>query len=267
MTNLDPLDLPPPQEPSAPGSVVDLHSVIRLLLDKSWLIVSCVVLAVIAAAVYVERAPRIYEALTTVQVEQEDAKVIKAEQVVSEDMRGLDILNTVAQKLCNDALLQQVLETNHLMPPEGSLVSGGSKPLTREETLKLFSHDVKSTLRRNTRLIDTTVRSTDPQRAARLANSLIEIYLQDDALAQHTTTGSAHDLLEKEAEEERTKLEASEQALQNYRRTNGAISLEQNQDIVTPQLQDLNKRLTQSKANLVEAGGAYSNSLTMTTNI
>jgi polysaccharide biosynthesis transport protein len=267
MTNLDPLDLPPPQEPSAPGSVVDLHSVIRLLLDKSWLIVSCVVLAVIAAAVYVQRAPRVYEAVTTVQVEQEDAHVIKAEQVVSEDMRGLDILNTVAQKLCNDALLQQVLETNHLMPPEGSLVSGDSKPLTREETITRFSHDVKTTLRRNTRLIDTTVRSTDPQRAARLANSLIEIYLEDDALMQHTTTGSAHSSLQKEADEERKKLEASERALQVYRETNGAMSLEQNQDIVTPVLLDLSKRLTQSKANLIEAGGAYSNSLTMTTNI
>ncbi len=257
MPNLDPLDLPPPQESSAPGSVVDLHSIIRLLLDKSWLIVSCVVLAVIAAAVYVNWAPRIYEAVTTIQVEQEDARVVKSEQVVSEDMRGLEILNTVAQKLCNDALLQQVLETNHLLPPDGALVTGGSKPLTREETLKRFSHDVKTTLRRNTRLIDTSVRSTDPQRAALLANSLVETYLQDDAVTQHATTGSASDFLQKEAERQKDKLLKSEQALQDYRKKVGAISLEQNQDIVTPQLQDLNKRRTQSKANLIEAGGLF----------
>src|SRR5665213_3063309 len=94
MPNLDPLDMPPAQESSESNSIVDFHGIIRLVLDKSWLIVSCVVLAVIAASVYVERAPRIYEATTTVEVEQEDAKVVKAEQVVSEDMRGLDILNT-----------------------------------------------------------------------------------------------------------------------------------------------------------------------------
>ena len=138
MTNLDPLDLPPPQEPSASGSIIDLHGIIRLVLDKGWLIVSCVVLAVIAAAVYVERAPRVYEAVTTVQVEQQEAKIVKAEQVVSEDMRGLDVLNTVAQKLCNAALLQQVLETNHLLPPEGTVVTNGSKTLTREETITRF---------------------------------------------------------------------------------------------------------------------------------
>ena len=97
--------------------MLDLHGIIRLLLDKSWLIVSCVVLAVIFAAIYVQRAPRIYEATTTVQVEQEEQKVIKVEQVVSEDLRGLEILNTIAQKLRNLGLLEEVLEANNMLPP------------------------------------------------------------------------------------------------------------------------------------------------------
>jgi capsular exopolysaccharide synthesis family protein len=267
MRSPDPLDLPPPQEPSVPGSAVDLHGIIRTVLDKGWLIVSCVVLAVLAAAVYVERAPRIYEAVTTVEVEQEDAKVVKSEQVVSEDMRALDILNTVAQKLCNTALLQQVLETNHLLPPAGTVEGNSSKTLTREESITRFSHNVKATLRRNTRLIETSVRNTNAVLAARLANSLVENYLNDDALAQHTTTGNANEFLTKEAERQKDKLEKSDKALSDYRKKVGAISLEQNQDIITPQLQDLNKRLTQSKAALIEAEGAYSNSLKMSTNI
>jgi capsular exopolysaccharide synthesis family protein len=267
MQNPDPLDLPSPQGPSASGTTADLHGVIRLVLDKSWLIVSCVVLAVIAAAVYVQRAPRVYEASTTVQVEQEDAKIVKAEHVVSEDLRGLDILNTVAQKLGNPSLLQQVLETNHLLPSEGAVVTNGSKRLTREETIAQFARNVKTSLRRNTRLIDTTVRNTDPQLAARLANSLVENYLAQDAVAQHTTTESANAFLQQEAERQKKKLEASEQALQNYRKKVGSVSLLQSQDIITPQLQDLNKRLTQSKANLVQAEGAYQDSLKMSSNV
>jgi len=259
--------MPPAQESSESNSIVDFHGIIRLVLDKSWLIVSCVVLAVIAASVYVERAPRIYEATTTVEVEQEDAKVVKAEQVVSEDMRGLDILNTVAQKLENAALLQQVLETNHLLPPEEMVVSNGVQMLTRDQVLKQFEGNVKTTLRRNTRLIDTSVRNTDPQLAARLANSLIENYLGQDALAQHTTTEGANVFLQQEADRQKKKLEASERALQDYRKQVGSISLQQSQDIITPQLQDLNKRLTQTKANLVQAEGAYKDSLSMPTNI
>jgi polysaccharide biosynthesis transport protein len=267
MHSMDPMDLPPPQEPSVPGSIVDLHGFIRLLLDKGWLIVSCIVLAVIGAAWYVQRAPRIFEAVNTVQVEQEDRKVVKAEQVVSEDMRGLEILNTIAQKLCNTYLLEQVLATNHLLPAEAPALADGSNALTREEAVKRFARNVKTSLRRNTRLIDISVRDTNAYVAAQLANSLVENYLGEDAQTQHATTEDASAFLKREAKAQEIKLEASEQALQDYRRKIGAVSLQESQDIVTPQLQDLNKRLTQSKANLVQAQGAFQDSLKMSTNI
>jgi capsular exopolysaccharide synthesis family protein len=267
MPNPDPLDLPPPQEPSAPGAVSDLHGVIRLVLDKAWLIVSCVVLAVIAAAVYVEWAPRVYEAITTVQVEQEDAKVITAEQVVSENMQNLDVLNTVAEKLENAALLEQVLEANNLLPPEGTVVTNGSQTLTREDIITGFSRSVKADLRRNTRLIDVTVRNTNPALAARLANSLVQNYLGEDALVTQTTTEGASVFLQQEADKWKKKLEASDQALQDYRKKVGLISLEQNTDIVTPQLQDLNTRLTQTNMAVIQAQGAYQDSLNMSTNV
>jgi len=267
MTNLDPLDLPPAQEPSDSGSIVDMHGVIRVLLDKSWLIVTCIVLAVIGAAVYVERAPRVYEAISTVEVEQEDAKVVTAASVVSEDMRGLDVLNTVAQKLCNPALLQQVLESNSMLPPEGTIATNGSKMLTREEAILRFSKNVKTSLRRSTRLIDIAVRNTDPRLAAHLANSLVENYLGQDALMQHATTGGANTFLKQEVDLQRKKLEASEQALQDYRKKVGSLSLLESQDILTPQLKDLSQRLTQSEAERGRAEGAYHDSTNMSTNI
>lgn len=267
MPNLDPLDLPPPKDLSEPSFVLDLHGLARMLLDKSWLIVSCIVLAVIAAAIYCDRTKRVYEATSTVQVEQEDAKVVKAEQVVSEDMRGLDILNTVAQKLCNAALLRQVLETNHLLPPEGMSVTIDSKSMSREKVLKKFARNVKTTLRRNTRLIDITVENEDPRMAAKLANSLVENYLSEDALMQHATTDDANDFLQKEAERQKEKLMKAEQDLADYRKSVGSVSLLQSQDIITPQLQDINRRLTESKANLVQAEGNYKDWLKLSTNI
>ena len=249
------------------GRSSDLHGLLRLVLEKAWLIVSCLVLAVVAVAVYVERAPRIYDATTTVQVEQEDAKVVKVEQVVSEDMRSLEVLNTVAQKLVNGALLERVLDTNNLLPAEGVVVTNGLKALTREDIVSGYSHHVKSTLRRNTRLIDITVSIANPTLAARLANGLVENYLTQDAQVQQATTAGASIFLQQEADRLKKKLEASDQALQDYRKKVGAISLAQNQDIVTPELQDLNKRLTEIKAVVIQAQGAYQDSLDMSTNV
>ncbi len=252
---------------SEPSRSSDLHALIRLVLEKAWLIVSCLVLAVVAVAVYVEQAPRTYQATTTVQVQQEDAKVVNVQQVVSEDMRSLEILNTVAQKLVNGALLEKVLDANNLLPAEGAVVTNGTQTVTREEVVSRFSKSVKSTLRRNTRLIDITVSTTSPLLSARLANGLVENYLAQDAEVQQTTTAGASTFLQSEADRLKKKLEASDQALQDYRKQVGAISLEQPQDIVTPQLQDLNMRFTKSKADVIQGLGAYQDSLNMSTNV
>lgn len=267
MPNPDPLDLPPPMDVPNPGHSSDLHSLIRLLLEKAWLIMACLVVAVVAVAVYVQRAPRVYQATTTIQVEQEDAKVVKVEQVVSEDMRSLEILNTVAQKLVNGTLLAKVLDANNLLPAVGAVVTNDTRTLTREDILTRFSKSVKSALRRNTRLIDITVANTNPELAARLANGLVENYLAQDAQVQQTANTGASVFLRQEADRLKKKLEASDQALQDYRKHVGAISLEQSQDIVTPQLQDLNKRFTQIKADVIQAQGTYQDSLNMSTNI
>ena len=267
MPNFNSLDLPEPQNGSAHGPIVNWHGIVQVLRDKSWLILSCGLLAMIAAAAYVRTAPRVYEAVTTVEVEQEDAKILKTEQVVSEDMRGSEILNTIVQKLCNPALLEQVLATNHLLPPESVIVTNASGTLTPEAAVRQFALNVKVSLRRNTRLIDIAVRNTEPRLAALLANSLVDNYLAQDARVQYATTEGANTFLQQEAERQKKKLEASEQALQNYRKKVGSVSLQQSQDIITPQLQDLNRRLTQSKANLIQARGAYQDSLKMSTNI
>ncbi len=267
MPNPSPLDLPP-QEPDSPGSISNLDGLIRFLIDKGWLILTCLVLAVIAAAIYVQRATRIYEAVATVQVEQEEQKVVKVEQVRSEDLRTLDMMNTIAQKLCSPALVEQVLQTNNLLPAAGTVVTNAAgKRLTRDDVLASYEDNIKAVLRRNTRLIDISVRNKKPELAARLANSLVQNYLLQEAVSSETTTTSADSFLKREADRLKSKLEDAEQRLADYRKQVGAVSLEQNQDIVTPQLQNLNQLLTQSQANLVQAQGAYQDSLKMGTNV
>ena len=267
MPNLDPPDSPLLPPPSTPGLVLDLHAILRVVREKSWLIVSCVALALVAAAAYVAWVPRVYAAVTTVQVEQEDAKVVTAEQVVSQDMRGLDILNTIVQKLSNPALLQQVLEANQLLRPDGTVVTNDSQTLAREKAIQKFGRNVKISLLRDTRLIDITVRNTDPRLASRLANSLVENYLAQDALVQQTTIEGANTFLQQEAERQKKKLEASQQALQDYRKQVGSVSLEQSQDIITPRLKAFSELLTQTNASVIQAREAYQASLKMSTNI
>ena len=54
--------------------------------------------------------------------------------------------------------------------------------------------------------------------------------------AQFTTTERANMFLQQEAERQKKKLEASEQALQDYRRRIGLVSVEQSRANLTPRL-------------------------------
>jgi len=55
--------------------------------------------------------------------------------------------------------------------------------------------------------------------------------------------------------------------LQDYCKKVGSVSLEQSQYIITPRLDDLSKRLVQSKSNLIQAGGSLPGLADMSTNI
>jgi len=267
MKNSDHLDLPMAEVSSGPGLILDIPGMIRIVRERSWLIISCVVVAVLAAGLYIKLAPKVYEAATTVEVEQKDANVVNAEQVVSEDMSGADVLNTVADKLQNPSLLEKVLEANHLLPSEVMGVTNDLQTLGRAKIIQKFVRNVNASLIRNTRLITITVQNSDPRLAARLANSVVENYLAQDALAQQSTTEGANTFLQQEAERQKRKLEAAEQALEDYRKQVGSVSLEENQDIISPRLKELSALLTQTNASVILTRGAYQDSLEMSTNI
>jgi capsular exopolysaccharide synthesis family protein len=268
MNTPSPHDLPPTRETPNSNSMLDFHGTIRLILDRGILILLCLGLATIAAAVFVYMSPSIYEATALLEVQQEGQKIFKENEVPSMNAKDVEILNTIVQKLQDPVLLEKVLATNNMLPPEGTTMTNSTgQLLTREKIISQFASTVKVTLRRNTFLIDVAVRNADPKLAARLASSIVETYLEQDALADQTMAELAVAPLQHEADHLMKTLEASEQALQDYRKQVGSVSLDQSQDIITPEMQNLDHLLTLNAASLVQARGAYEDSLKMGTNI
>ena len=239
----------PEMQTMQPGQ--DLHSLFAFIREKLWIIIVCMAIALVIAAIYLKNAPRLYEATATVQVEQEEQKIVKIEQVVQEDLKSTEILNTIVQKLKSRQLLERVLESNKLFQAVGTIPPGSRTPITREDIINDFDDRVKTNLRRQTRLIDVSVRDKDPEMAAKLANSIIEQYMEFESQLRTSTTKGAYQFLKEESERLKKKLEESEKALQDYRQQVGSVSFQQSQDIVIPQLRDLSSRLTQAKAETI----------------
>src|SRR5258708_13150629 len=96
------------------GLTVDFAHLYHLLLRKSWLIILCIVLTLLAAIAYLTWTPKIYESRATIQVEQEASKIIKIEDINPEDFRSSEDLKTVEQSLLSDTLLLRVVKANGL---------------------------------------------------------------------------------------------------------------------------------------------------------
>ena len=219
----------------------------HLLLSKAWLVTSCVVVAAFAGAAYLQRAPKVYQAHTVLQVEQSEQKVLNIQEVSQEDLRTAELLKTIEQNLTSSDLLLRVIRNVGLATDTRFLAARAGKPYSDDELLAMVLDDVTAKLRRGTRLIDITVRHTHPEVAQLLAQSLVKEYLRQGFEQRLGTSQMANEFLIEEASRLKTKLEGSERALQAYREQHQAVSLDDTQNITVEALKELSSSYNEAK--------------------
>ena len=66
----------------------EFRATIKVLREKVWVIMLCILMAGLAGAAYIAWSPKIYRAQAVIRVEQEGRKVLKIEDVESEDLKA-----------------------------------------------------------------------------------------------------------------------------------------------------------------------------------
>ncbi len=253
-----------PQETAADYSA-DLRRVWHALIERAWIIPLCLVITLALGFAYLRRAPILYSATTTLQVQQDQAPLFKLENMRYEDLQALDFLQTVAQSIKTRPLLERVVESNNLAADK-SFLSITNKPATGEDLLEALDDFTTVKLRRGTRLIDVTVKHTNPELTARLANSLVNEFISDNA-EQHATTGEfANKALEKQAKTLKDKLEKSEKELQRYKEDSNSSSLDERQNTVVTELKELSTKGTEAKSARIKLESDYDQVLALSNN-
>ncbi|MCX8155518.1 MAG: polysaccharide biosynthesis tyrosine autokinase [Verrucomicrobiae bacterium] len=260
-----PLHYLPPPDITAPESPSELRTIAGILVDKLWLIILCVVIALVVAAYQLKNSPRLYQAVATVQVEQEEKKAVKVDPIVREDLRSSETLNTIVQKFKSRALLERVVETNRLAQNPAFVPQDGS--VTRDEVVARLGALTRAELRRGTRLIDILAVHTDPKLAADIANAMAEQYMAYDIQTVSATTKGAYSYLRDETERLKKKLEESERNLQKYREEAGIVSLQQSQDVLAPQLRELAAKVAQARSDTARLQRQYQRLLAQASNV
>ncbi len=263
----DPGATPPPDVSQIPGQGLDFRTLIHVLVEKLWVILLVAVVAVLLAAGYIKRAPVLYSSTATLEVQQEEKRLIQTDRGMDrEDLRSLDVLQTISQELKSRSLLERVIDTNKLAT-DPRFVGLIKETPTRERMVLALSKMVDVRLRRGTRLIDITVVEPVPELTEKIANSLVEEYRRQNE-EQHTSTSEvADEVLIQEAQRLKKKLQDSEELLQAYRVKTGAVSLDDRQNTVVAKLKELSTRATEAKSARIKAESDYAQVESLGTNV
>jgi len=252
-----------------PGDyAADLRRTWHALVERAWIITLCLIVFLAVGVVYLRQVPVLYSATATIAVEQDQQRFLKLENssYQLEDLQSLDFLQTIAQSLKARPLLERVAESNNLAADK-TFLAWTNEPPGRDQLAQVLEGMVSVKLRRGTRLIDVTAVTRQPELAAKIANTVVGQYLTDNAERHFTSTEVANELLLKEADRLKKKLDESEHALQAYKEQFKASSLDDRQNTVVTELKELSTKATEAKSSRIKTETDYRQVTELGTNI
>jgi polysaccharide biosynthesis transport protein len=134
--------------------------------------------------------------------------------------------------------------------------SPGSTQPERDEVAAAFAERLKVGRVRNTLLIDIRFSASDPVKAARIANTVAEVYLAEQLAAKQRAAGVATGLLEEKLEELRKKLAVSERKVEQFKAANDIFDSE-GQILSEKQLARLMEQTVMARNTTAEARAKY----------
>jgi capsular exopolysaccharide synthesis family protein len=268
----------------------DVHLVdyVKVLYKRRWSALTAFLVVVLVASVHTFSSVSMYDARVQILIEKEDANVVTFKEVFAQNQITADYYQTQYRILQSRALARRTIDALHLWDhpqfnprPDDSLTvralismpvkvvrrwvrssAPGEPPLpdeTRKQssTIDRFLDGLTVSPIRDSRLVDLRYRSPDPELSARVANGLAKGYIEQNLEFKFSSSKEASDWLEQQLAEQRTQVEATEHALQLYRESNDAVSLEERQNIVVQKLTDLNAAVTRAKTERIQKEAAY----------
>ncbi len=225
----------------------DARMFFRLVLERKWMILAILGVCVAAALFYLSKAPRIYEATTTIEIDSEQQKRIKPEGSRGDEKTTEELLKTIEQKIVNPALITALLHHPEL-ENDPAFLSEVPRPADEGELRGALENRISTQIRAGTQLIDIMVQDRIPAMAQKLTRLTVEAFISVSAESTAQVSQSANAYLKGEAERLKTALAKSERKLQEYREQHQAVSLEEKQNIIGERLKELNAKVTTAKA-------------------
>ncbi len=257
---------------SSPAQDSALREYLRVLIKRKWIVLSCLVVVFGVVAVSTLRSTPIYEAVGSIAINRPDpmtmnlkdssagwayydpteldteVRILKSDLLALQVIRQLDIdkrpeFGGNGQKSANTLEL-----TTDALQPDSARTSA---------LLSGFKGALAVTLVPNTRIVEIRYRSADKNLAARVVNTLINTYVEQNFKTRYESTMQKSDWLSKQLVDLQMQVETSQEKLVKYQKEHSIFGTDEKQNIITSKLDELNKELTAAESERIEKQSIY----------
>jgi polysaccharide biosynthesis transport protein len=262
----------------SPLPTVDLREMSRIL-RRRWKTVAAPPLCLIALAlIYILSATTLYTATSTVLVDPRRASAIESNQsAMSMSNFGTDdaTIESEALLIQSIAILQRVVEklkltddpefvpTPGLLDPikrlfssSGPVAGASPEDAAKARSVDILQKRMKVTRQGTTFLVDISVSSESPRKAAVIANAVAEAYFEEQVRAKYDATRIAADWLNGQIDGLKSRVVASERAVEDFRSANN-LTVSQGVTVNDQQITDLNNQLIAARVQTAEARAKF----------
>lgn len=257
---------------------LDLLEYWRLLRRHQGTLLLSVGLGVLVAALFTLPQTPVYQAKTSLELlnlNQDFMNMKDVEQVADEN--GYDLLTDIQTQikiLQSDMLLDRVIGEMQVAGAEQLVASRISSwrrllnlpeptPMQRDDgALQMAKREVKVRSVGQTRIMEMTVDSTNPETAADFANRLARDYIEENVQSRWEMTQKTGDFLTKQIDDMRAQLERSEDLMQTYARQNGLVFTDEKTNVTEVRLKDLQDELSKAQSDRVQKQSRWEMALT-----
>jgi polysaccharide biosynthesis transport protein len=245
-----------------------LYDYLLILRKHQWLILSFLLAVVTIVTIATFRMQSVYVATARIEIDRENGSILPFQGMESYDYM-MDIENyieTQSKILTSETLALQTIRSSGLGArpeyaspngPSEALATGSLENQKRPPELGAFLGSLGVKRVANSRLMDVTFESTDPQFAARIVNEHIKNFQNQNIKSRFDETTRATTWLHDELDELKIRVQESEDKRIAYERKNQIWTLDDKQNITTQRLSDINKSLTDAEQERMKKESLY----------
>lgn len=244
-----------------------LNELWRIVAKWWWLIAAITVACLLAAVVMSLLIKPEYRASATLEINPEGVQVVQMGELEPMRTGDREFLTTQAGLLRSRSLAERVVRSLNLANNENVVDPTSDRTGRESQAADVLEQSITVNPTRDSRLIELSVESVDPELAARIANAYADNFIQSNLERRFEATSYARNFLEQRLGTVKGRLEASERQLVAYAQQQGIITLNvdsgsgeggrSEQSIDAASLVSLNEALSQARADRITAEQRY----------